>query len=316
MDFSAEQLRTFKTVLEAGTLERAARELNITASAVSQRLKALEKQVGSVLFIRSRPIKPTSSGDVLLRLARETELLSAEARRQLRMSQDEARSLPPSRVSIAVNADSLSSWFTPVLHGLANQDLMACEILRHDEAHSTELLRSGQVMGVVTTKSAPVQGCSSVPLGAMTYRAMASADFIRKWLPGNDPVSELAAAPMVNFDRNDDLQLSMRRTLAGSARQDAPVEHFVPDSRQYVAAVAASLGWGMIPDIQDPKDGSLLPVNPEWESQDPVVLATLEDSVPRSRYVDGLGHRRGRECRFDGLNVTVINNLLISNKRA
>lgn len=267
MDFSTEQLRTFMTVLEAGTLERAAHELNVTASAVSQRLKALEKQVGSVLFIRSRPIKSTSSGDVLLRLARETELLSAEARRQLRMSQDESRTLPPSKVSIAVNADSLASWFTPVLLGLASQDLMACEILRHDEAHSTELLRSGQVMGVVTTKSAPVQGCSSVPLGAMTYRAMASAGFIRKWLPGVNPVAELAAAPMVNFDRSDDLQLSMRRTLAGSAHQGAPIEHFVPDSRQYVAAVSGSLGWGMIPEVQDPKDGSLLPLHPEWESR-------------------------------------------------
>ncbi len=262
MDFPVEQLHTFKMVLEAGTLESAARELNITASAVSQRLKALEKQVGSVLFIRSRPIRATPSGDVLLRLARETELLAAEARRQLGMDHGKPLSVGPSRVSIAVNADSLASWFAPVFHGLAKEDHIACEILRHDEAHSTELLRSGQVMGAVTTNSRPVQGCSSVPLGVMTYRAMASADFIDKWLPGIDPVAEFAAAPMVNFDRNDDLQLAMRRSVVGSAHAHPPVEHFVPDSRQYVEAVIASMGWGMILDIQDPQDGSLIPLDP------------------------------------------------------
>lgn len=260
MDFPTEHLHTFKTVLEAGTLEQAARELNVTASAVSQRLKALEKQVGSVLFIRSRPIRPTPSGDVLFRLARETELLNVEAQRQLGMDANDQLAWAPSRVSVAVNADSLASWFLPVLRGLAREDHIACEILRHDEAHSTELLRSGRVMGVVTTKSAPVQGCSSVPLGVMTYRAMASAEFIGKWFPGTDPVAELAAAPMVNFDRNDDLQLAMRRSVVGNAHPLSPVEHFVPDSRQYVEAVVASLGWGMILDIQDPDDGTLLPL--------------------------------------------------------
>lgn len=304
MDFSTEQLHTFKAVLEAGTLERAARELNITASAVSQRLKGLEKQVGSVLFIRSRPIQSTPSGDVLLRLARETELLSTEARRQLRMSQDESLSLPPSKVSIAVNSDSLASWFTPVLHGLARQDLVACEILRHDEAHSTELLRSGQVMGAVTTNSSPVQGCMSVPLGTMSYRAMASADFVGRWLPGVDPVGELAAAPMVSFDRSDGLQLSMRRRLAGNELHGAPMVHFVPDSRQYVAAVAASLGWGMIPEIQDPKDGSLLPICPEWESRVQLywqrwkipsrALDMLTDLVVEAAAYAGLGGPKNR----------------------
>ncbi|MGA7205202.1 MAG: LysR family transcriptional regulator, partial [Specibacter sp.] len=142
MDFPAEHLHTFKTALEAGTLELAARELNVTASAVSQRLKALEKQVGSVLFIRSRPLRATSSGGVLLRLARETELLGAEAQRQLGMNHNETQPPEPSRISIAVNADSLASWFSPVFRGLAQEGHIACEILRHDEAHSTELLRS------------------------------------------------------------------------------------------------------------------------------------------------------------------------------
>ncbi|ASN37609.1 ArgP/LysG family DNA-binding transcriptional regulator [Arthrobacter sp. 7749] len=266
MDFPTEHLQTFKTVIEAGTLESAARELNITASAVSQRLKALEKQAGSILFIRSRPIRTTGSGDVLLRLAREMQLLSIEAQRALGMKLGPNRESKRTQVSIAVNADSLASWFAPVFMELAHQDLMNCEILRNDEAHSTELLRSGRVMGAVTTKATPVQGCSSLYLGTMHYRAMATASFRQRWLPGIEPRAELAAAPMVSFDRTDGLQRDLRRALIGPDLDVDPVEHFVPDSRVYVASVAASLGWGMIPDVQVPLDGSLQNLDSAWTS--------------------------------------------------
>ncbi|WP_411734235.1 ArgP/LysG family DNA-binding transcriptional regulator [Paeniglutamicibacter sp.] len=266
MDFPAEQLQTFKAVIEAGTLERAARQLNITPSAVSQRLKALEKRAGSVLFIRSRPIRTTGSGDVLLRLAREIQMLSTEAHRALGLDASTEHVSRRTDLGIAVNADSLAGWFAPVLDGLAAQDVMNCEILRHDESHSTELLRSGQVMGAVTTKSAPVQGCSSVYLGTMRYQAMASAGFMDRWLPGLDPETELALAPMVSFDRTDGLQRALRRKIVGGRAPEPPVEHFVPDSRVYVAAVAASLGWGMIPEIQVPRHGSLVCINHAWTS--------------------------------------------------
>lgn len=266
MDFSTEQLQTFKAVIDAGTLERAAGHLNITASAVSQRLKALEKRAGSVLFTRSRPIRTTGSGDVLLRLAREIQMLSTEARRALGLDATTDHVARRTELSIAVNADSLAGWFAPVLGGLAAQDVMNCEILRHDESHSTALLRSGQVMGAVTTKSNPVQGCSSVYLGTMRYQAMASADFMDRWLPGVDPGAELASAPMVSFDRTDDLQRALLRKVVGTRIAEAPAEHFVPDSRIYVAAVVASLGWGMIPEVQDPRDGSLVCINEAWTS--------------------------------------------------
>ncbi len=265
MEFSAEQLQTLRAVIEAGTLERAAHQLNVTASAVSQRLKALEKQAGCVLFVRSKPIRTTSGGNVLLRLARETQMLSTEAHRALGLEQKPGDQPRRIGISIAVNADSLASWFTPVFAALAQQDLMTCEISRHDEEHSTELLRSGQVMGVVTTKSTPVQGCSAQYLGTMRYWAMASPAFRDRWLPGVAPAAELAAAPTVSFDKTDGLQHSLRQALV-QAEQEFSVEYFIPDSRAYVAAVAASLGWGMIPEVQEPGDGSLVFLGEDWSS--------------------------------------------------
>jgi LysR family transcriptional regulator, chromosome initiation inhibitor len=73
-----EQLRTLKAVVEHGTLDAAASALHVTPSAVSQRLKALETAAGQVLLVRSRPARPTSSGEVVLRLARQVELLAAD----------------------------------------------------------------------------------------------------------------------------------------------------------------------------------------------------------------------------------------------
>ena len=267
MDFPTEQLQTFKAVIEAGTLESAARQLNVTASAVSQRLKALERQAGSVLFIRSRPIRTTASGDVLLRLARQIHMLSAEAHRSLGLDQAQDGRSHRAELSIAVNADSLASWFTPVLGALAAQDLMACEILRHDEAHSTELLRSGEVMGTVTTKSTPVQGCSSVYLGSMRYRAMASASFKDQWFPGVDPEDRTRIRSYGEFRPEGRLATGTAPEESWAARPEAAaIEHFVPDSRVYVAAVGASLGWGMVPEVQEPGDGSLVCLDPAWTS--------------------------------------------------
>lgn len=272
MDFGMDQLRTLSAVIERGSLEAAAESLHLTASAVSQRLKAMEQQAGAVLVARTRPVTATASGQILLTLARQVLLLSSEAEAALLGPQAGAEA-GRVHVTVAVNADSLASWFGAVLPGLAGEHGLSVEILREDEEHSSGLLRSGSVMGAVTTKKAPVQGCSSTRLGVMRYRAMANPEFAERWFgPHADP-GAITAAPAVHFDRNDSLQTSMQDKLVRSLGIPGPVRapaFYIPDSRQYVHAVARGLGWGMVPDVQDPADGSLVRLNPEWEH--PVTL--------------------------------------------
>ncbi|GAA4366038.1 LysR family transcriptional regulator ArgP [Paeniglutamicibacter cryotolerans] len=262
-----EQLRTLSAVIETGSLEAAAAGLQLTASAVSQRLKAMELQAGSVLVVRTRPVRATASGEILLTLARQVLLLGAEAEAALVGPESD---VDPGRVhvTVAVNADSLASWFGAALSGLARETGLSVEILREDEEHASGLLRSGSVMGAVTTKKAPVQGCSSTRLGVMRYRAMANPEFAERWFgSGSDPAS-IAGAPAVHFDRNDSLQTSMQRMIAREIGLQGLVfapAFYVPDSRQYVNAVVLGLGWGMVPDVQDPADGSLVRLNPGWE---------------------------------------------------
>ena len=79
----ADQLSALAAVVHEGSFDAAAQRLHVTPSAVSQRIKALEQQVGRVLVLRTRPCRPTEDGEVLVRLAGQVELLGRDALAQL-----------------------------------------------------------------------------------------------------------------------------------------------------------------------------------------------------------------------------------------
>ena len=67
---SLERLRVFQTVATAGTIAGAARSLGYTASAVSQHVKALEREAAVPLVERSnRGVTLTSAGQLLAKRA-------------------------------------------------------------------------------------------------------------------------------------------------------------------------------------------------------------------------------------------------------
>jgi LysR family transcriptional regulator (chromosome initiation inhibitor) len=243
MDLDSGQLRALDATVREGTLEAAARVLHVTPSAVSQRLRALEVATGRILLVRSKPVHLTESGQAVLRLARQVDLLTADVAREL--GGDLAPERPPS-LPIAVNADSMATWVLPALTSLVDQ--VCFDLYREDQEHTSGLLRSGTVMAAVTAEAEPLPGCTSTRLGGMRYRAMATPAFARRWFPAGPTAAALGRAPVVVFDRKDDLQ--HRYLHARSGRDIAPPVHYVPASADYVAAVSLGLGWGMVPDLQ------------------------------------------------------------------
>ena len=241
MDWDLPQLRAFAAVVDHGTLEAAAAALHLTPSAISQRLKALERSVGAVLLRRSRPAVPTDAGQPVLRFARQVAALAGDADASLAGSGDR---LP--EVRLAVNADSLATWTLPALAPVA--PLVQVTFLREDQEHTAELLRDGTVMAAITSQRTPVQGCTVEPLGAMRYRPMAAAAFAARWFPGGVTAASLAAAPVVVFDSRDHLQTD--RLAAAGVAADAPPAHTVPASTQFSEAVRLGYGWGMLPDLE------------------------------------------------------------------
>ncbi len=241
VDLPLDLLRTLDVVVTSGSLDAAATRLHITPSAVSQRLKTLETQVGRVLLVRSKPVRPTEAGRVVLRLARQLSALEQDALAALGAGSD-----GPVEVPLAVNADSLSTWFLPALAPLAGE--MVFDLHRDDQDYTAGLLESGAVTAAVTAQSRPVAGCSVRPLGAMRYRAVAASPYAAQWFSAGQSPAELARAPLVDFDRRDDLQT--RYLAAVGADPDLPPRHRVPASHDFATAVLLGMGWALLPDHQ------------------------------------------------------------------
>lgn len=242
MRMDLDQLQALEVAVAEGSFEAAARRLNVTPSAISQRIKALETSVGRVLLIRARPVLATASGQTLLRAARQIEAVRAEAAREL--GEEGEDELPV--IALAVNADSLATWLLAAL--VAVDPPLAFDLHRADETRTAELLRDGTVIAAVTASADPVPGCTVRPLGRMRYRPRASPAFAARWFPAGATATALARAPVIVFDRAD--QLQDRYLRRRSRRRLHPPRHYVPGPSAYIQAIQLGLGWGMVPDLQ------------------------------------------------------------------
>lgn len=245
MTFQIEHLRTLIRLVDEGTFEAAARRLHVTASAVSQRVRTMEQTAGKVLVQRTNPVRTTAAGDVVLRYARQMLLLNEDAVAALSLGDDERGKVS---VSLAVNADSLATWFLEGLTGLPAELGVVFDLRREDQENTTSLLRSGSVMAAVTSTPDAVQGCTSERLGIMRYHAVCSPGFVEEHLGGTADAARLGGTPVVSFDRGDDLQDRFLRDTTGRA-PDSP-RHLIPGSADVATAVLLGFGWGLLPEQQ------------------------------------------------------------------
>ncbi|WP_101255863.1 LysR family transcriptional regulator ArgP [Streptomyces barkulensis] len=246
-----EHLRALAAIIDEGTFEAAADLLGISPSAVSQRIKALENSVGQTVVRRGVPCAPTEAGAVLLRMARQVQVLETETRHALGNGVS-SRAVTP----VAVNADSLITWFVPVLHEAAGWTDTTLDLHVEDQDHSSRLLRQGDVIAAVTADPAPVNGCRVERLGFMRYVPVAAPALHRRFTNGADV--DWAGMPMLEFNAKDDLQ---RQVLRSRGVDRTPPTHTIPSSEGFLAALRAGLGWGMIPELQldtDLADGRLI----------------------------------------------------------
>ena len=247
--FDPAALECLAAIVEEGGFERAAQRLHVTQSAVSQRLRALEAQVGSVLIVRSRPLKATSAGQLLLRHAKQLRLLRVDLERDLQelAPHTQGGSREEERISIAVNADSIATWALPALTPLVRNGLPV-EIITDDQNFTQEWLRSGQVIGCVTTLKPALRGCKVVPLGAMHYVAVAEAGYVHTHLPEGLTAHSFRALPFIAFNRKDGIQAEFIGQVFGLKRVNLR-QWFVPSSEGQLRAVRAGWGVSVVPQM-------------------------------------------------------------------
>jgi len=290
MQLSADLARTLATVIDEGSLDAAARRLHVTPSAVSQRIRALEEQVGRVLLVRAKPVRPTEAAHAVIRYARQLALLEHDALAELGAAHAQVT------IPLAVNADSLATWFLAPLARLSASRSVVFDLHRDDQDFTASLLEAGTVMGAVTSRSQPVAGCRVIALGTMRYEAVATPAFISRWLAGGPTDAALAAAPRVDFDRRDDLQ---RQWLEGrGVAGDSGPRHYVPASHDFAVAVRTGFGWGLLPGFQSAEalaSGELVrlggaPVDvplywQQWNLRSTLLDAVAEEVVAEGRRV-------------------------------
>lgn len=241
-------LECLAAIVETGGFEKAAQRLHVTQSAVSQRLRALEDMVGSVLVVRSRPLRATRAGQLLLKHAQQMRLLRADLERDLQaLTPAASHSAAGASLSVAVNADSIATWALDAFSPLVQEGL-GLEIITDDQDFTQDWLRAGEVMGCVTTVGQALQGCQVLPLGCMRYLAVASPSVAAKNLPKGLDRHNFLRSKFLSFNRKDDMQsefVARMLGLTGFALQNL----YLPNSEAQVRAVEAGWGIGVLPEL-------------------------------------------------------------------
>jgi len=246
---------------------------------VSQRVKLLEAELGQVLLVRSKPVRPTPAGRRLLPYLAQLRLMEAEARRALSPRQADG----PLRLAVGVNADSLATWFIGAVAEVVRDEGIVLDCVVDDQDHTHALLADGEVLGCVSTRADPMRGCAAVRLGAMPYLCAGSPAFRARWFPHGLTPAALAQAPAIVFGRHDDMHEAFLLHHFGLDARRYP-HHVVPSSEGFMAFAVAGLGYGFIPEIQARVHlarGELVDLAPEreevvlywhhWQVQSPVM---------------------------------------------
>lgn len=260
----ARQLEALAAVVEQGSFSAAAQHLNLTLAAVSLRVKALEEYLGQRLLVRGKTISATPAGQALLTHVRQVQSMEQDVLRDLQRGASDKGDWRT--LAVAINADSMASWFLPGVAPLVATHRLLLDITIDDQDHTHDALKSGDVLGCVTTLAQPMRGCVAEPLGVMRYRCVATPALREAMLvEGHLSIHRLLSVPAVIFNRKDGLQDAFLAQHFGLKQASYP-RHFVPSVDGFEMAIALGLGWGMIPELH------LTPTHP--------VLHTLVDVLP------------------------------------
>lgn len=245
LDYPA--LQAVSLVVRTGSFDKAAQALNVTPSAVSQRVKQLEERLGTVLIIRGQPCTATGRGEWLCRHMEQVGLLEGELMTRLPALAEPGQ--PQQRVTlrVAANADSLGTWFLGAVAAFTNRSPHLLDIAVDDQEHTADWLRQGRVLAAVTALDKPIQGCRVIPLGSLRYLATASPAFMARHFADGVTLAALAQAPSLVFNQKDRLQTQWMELAFGESPSH-PV-HWVPSTQGFVESCLLGIGWSANPEL-------------------------------------------------------------------
>jgi LysR family transcriptional regulator (chromosome initiation inhibitor) len=286
LDYDA--LRCFDEVLRYGGFEKGAQALNLTQSAVSQKIKRLEHSVGGPLLVRTKPLRPTPLGNELLAHIQKVNVLEEALNIQSGLT---ATAAP---LSVAVNNDVLATWFSQVLAIFAETRANPVHIVNADQTQTREILQQGRAMACISQTGTPVTGGQSQRLGTMKYQLYASPHFITRYLSSGISPDTVMQTPGLLYDEYDVTLLTDYQRECLDMAPSFNTCHWYPSSHGFVKMALDGVVWALLPTLQvtqEVKDGSLVPLFPDkelgvplfwhWITLDSAALGDLTKAVKR-----------------------------------
>ena len=243
---NSKQCDAFLAVAEIGSFDLAAERLCITASAVTLRVQSLEKTLGHLLILRERPCRVTQAGQSLLHYLQHSRLLEHNLIQELT---GQSASSHFYRLNIAINDDSLTTWLLSTIQETLILDKIVLHLKVDDQTQTHHLLETGVVNACISTEVTAMKGCLAEPLGTMTYRMVATPQFVHLWFPNGINRENLKITPAVIYNNKDQIHTDIILKHYGLTPETYP-HHYIPSAAAFAEAIYLGLGFGMLPDYQ------------------------------------------------------------------
>lgn len=201
--FDYPHLEVLLAVEREGSLDRAALTKGVTKSAISQTLKLLEERMGAVTLNRNST-ETTHLGAKLCRHMEHVNLL--EQRFLIENAHLLGKiELPSVTVKIAIDDDSLSSWFTDVVKGThAIHDRVLLDIVMAKGDETFREMQDGKISAAISTRDTPLPNFTTYTLGRHIYYATATPEFVSRYFANGVTIDALKQAPSVRYGRQRD----------------------------------------------------------------------------------------------------------------
>ncbi len=243
--FDYKLLEALAAVCQEGGFERAAQALCLTQSAVSQRVRQLEDRLGLPVIVRGAPPEPTEVGGRLIAHWRRVKQLEHDLEAELQIAPKEG--FVP--LAIGVNEDSMAIWFIAAVSELTRTRRYALHLTVDDQDETHKLLKTGKVLGCISTRSEPIQGCAVTYLGRIDYLCCANPTFAAEWFPSGLVAEAVERAPAALYSPKDRIHYRFLEQVLGRPYDTFP-HHFIPSSHGFIDAVVSGLGYGLLPHPQ------------------------------------------------------------------
>jgi LysR family transcriptional regulator (chromosome initiation inhibitor) len=262
-NFDYKLLAALAEVIDLQSFELAANKLYISQSAISQRIKSLEEFVGQPVIIRSQPLELTAAGEQLVSHYKKITQLEDELTPILSPEQPSK----PLKISLAINADSIATWFIKAITPVLQNHLVELNLMIEHEERTLDKLRTGEAIGAVSVIEKPLKGYRAFKLGNMEYCLVANKNFKAKYFNEGVNKESLKMAPAISYDHKDDMHvryIARHFNLAASEYYC----HSVRSSEAFVELAKQGVAYCLLPKLQishELASGELINLLPDKE---------------------------------------------------